>query len=125
MSTYSRNKGKQHERDLAEWMSRVSGTKYRRVPMSGALHLDWPGDVMKIGREDSVFDGVLPEAKNCNQISVPKWIGQTEGSALDAGLSRWFICFRYQAKHYYILPGNYFEELIKKARQEAEPKTQD
>lgn len=114
MSNYANKKGKVGELELAKWMEKVSGVHYRRVPMSGALHQDFPFDVMKIGSQDSVFDGIGNENKNTKQLAVKDWINQSEVAADDASVRDWFIRFALHGtnKNYFILPESYFEKLI-------------
>jgi len=109
----AREKGKRGERELALWMEQMSGCKYRRVPMSGALHGSWDGDVAKIGQEPSVFDGILPEAKNTKSLSVKEWLKQCNKAVADANMNKFFIYFLVQGEPYFILNRRYMEKLVK------------
>jgi len=113
----ARDKGKKGERFIAELLTRLSGVKYRRTPLSGGLRLEFPFDVLKIGNEPSRFDGVGIEVKNTANLSIPDWIRQIKGECEDAGYasfsSKWCIAFRHKTEWYFLLNQNYFEHLNK------------
>ena len=111
---YQKAKGKIQERNLAEWMTKISGVRYRRTPLSGGLHLDFPGDAMKVEQKESIFDRVLPEAKWQKNLSVKEWIKQQETALKDTEWKYFFIMFRYMGKDYFILNKEWMENLCLK-----------
>lgn len=115
-------KGKRGERELAEWMTKISGVKYGRTPASGAYHLDFAFDVYKRENKPSIFDGVGNENKNTKNLRVGDWIKQIETAMADyIGASevispRWFIRFKHKGKAYFILPEFYLSELYEQIK---------
>ncbi len=111
----AKEKGKRAERELAELMTKLSGVKYVRVPMSGALHQTFPFDCMKIGQQESIFDGIGNECKNTEKILVPDWIQQLKIACEDAGMStqfsKMFIAFKHKGEFWFLLNQRYFEHL--------------
>lgn len=110
-------KGKQAEREAAEIISKLAGKKYRRVPMSGALHLDLPFDLMKMEQGESIFDNVGIEVKNQKRLDIPDWIEQIKIACEDAGMPfpKWFIMFKRKGEFYFVLNRKFFEWLCEKA----------
>ena len=109
----ARAKGKQFERDVAEFITNWTNVKFRRTPCSGGIRGVFPGDIMKMEQKPTIFDDVLLEMKDQNQISMPTWIKQTESEAIDANLTKWLIFFKHKGKIYVTLPMPYLEKLIK------------
>ena len=119
----ARDKGKNAERELAEIFGRLSGVKYRRVPMSGALHGFMDFDIMKAESVQSVFDGIGIECKNHKKLSVPEWIEQIDVATKDAGIpfGRWLIAFKHKGRFYYILNQQLFDDLFLAKKKAAFP----
>lgn len=115
----AKEKGKRFERELADWMTKITNCKWNRTPMSGALHQNFPFDCIKTERnKETIFDNVGNEAKNTKEIRMKEWIDQIEIAYEDYlqmpyGLEEWFICFRYKGKMYFTIPKYYFEKLLK------------
>jgi Holliday junction resolvase len=110
-----RQKGKQLEREVAEWVSRITGVKYRRTPNSGAIRqVDlFAGDIMKIElNKATVLDECVIECKNCKTLSVPSWLKQVESECEDAQRKHFVIFFKNRGKLYTILPIDYLEKLL-------------
>src|SRR3990167_8673305 len=105
----SNRKGKNGEREMAEFITRITGVKYRRVPMSGAIHEYNPWDLMKTDKKSSVLDGVGIEVKNSEILHPKDWIDQCEVSSSDADqiIPRWVLCFKYKHKWYFTVPQPY------------------
>lgn len=118
---YRRQKGQKAERLLADWLEKVTGVKHRRVPMSGALHVDFPFDVMKMEQSPTVFDGVGNESKWHKRLKIGDWISQIEVATEDAGYGhdRWFVWFMYKsdnhdkAKPYFLVSKELMEHLLR------------
>lgn len=110
-------KGKKAELEVAELLTKLSGVKFRRVPLSGAIHQDFPFDLMKIGSQPSIFDGVGIEVKHQKTLKIPTWIKQIKEACEDAGFpfitAKWFIAFKWKGEWYFILNQNYFTHLHK------------
>ena len=111
---YQRAKGKIFERELAEWFSQITKTKWRRTPLSGGLCMDFPGDIMKIGNFPTILDNILIEAKFQKKLSIGSWIKQTEEETKDADLKRWLLFFKKMGKIYVVMDIDHFEKWIKK-----------
>jgi Holliday junction resolvase len=114
MKINSKQKGNRYERLISELFTEISGVKYRRVPMSGAIRYSLPGDIMKDEQKESCFDDILIELKNRKTLSIPAWIKESEDEMLDAGWKRFILVFRYNAKNYFILNEDLFKKVFKK-----------
>lgn len=113
-------KGKRFEREVAEYFSNLTGAKYRRTPLSGGLRFDFPSDLIKTDKKDSVLDGFIIEAKDQAILKMPEWVKQCEGELIDADLSKFVMVIKVKGSMYFVLNQKGIESLIKKARYNTE-----
>ena len=109
-------KGKQFEREIAELLTQISGIRYRRTPMSGALRIDFPGDVMKMEQKPSVFDGILLEMKNHKSLKVPAWIEECKSEMEDASQSSFLLVMKIKGEKYFLMNERLFTKTFKKIK---------
>ena len=108
-------KGKNGEREIANWLSNITNKKWQRVPCSGGLFTsrgatDFKGDVYC---EDPAFSDIVVEVKNyktevtindltTNKSSFWGWLTQTR---VEAGNSPWILFFKSKGKWFMICDG--------------------
>ena len=127
ISRANNRKGKVYERHVAEYLTKITGVPYRRTPASGALS-GLKFDVMKIGQQPSILDGVGVEAKDWAKITsstILDWIKQCENAASDMNYRKWVIMFDWQGSDYFILNERYFTDLVESQRALNDLSTQD
>lgn len=111
---YALKKGHNWERFIAKELSRILNNNYRRVPMSGAIHYAFEGDIMKLGNKPSIIDNHIIECKDCKTILMPQWIKQTEEESVRADVKKWLIFFKHNGKGFVVQPLNQYSNLIAK-----------
>src|SRR3990167_6356278 len=110
----AKQKGNQFEREISDWISNLTGVRYRRTPNSGAMRMDFPFDLQKVEQKPSPLDGVGIECKDQKTLAIPAWIKQIEGECIDAGKNpnKWFLIFNIRGKRYVVLPQDYYGHLL-------------
>jgi len=99
---YNKAKGMMFQREVAEYLTKITGVLWKSTPRSGAYRQDWPGDIVKVGREPTKYDNTLIECKNHKTLHIGKWIEETKQEMIDGDKTKWILFFRLKAKIYKI-----------------------
>ena len=121
MLKYSLRKGHLFERQIAKELSRILDNNFRRVPMSGAIHYHFEGDIMKLGNKPSIIDNTILECKDRKTIKMAQWIRQVEEESRRANVRKWLLFFKVDGKARVVLNLDHFQELLKKAQSNEYP----
>jgi len=116
MIRYALKKGHNYERFIAKELSRILDNNFRRVPMSGAIHYHFEGDIMKLGNRPSIVDNTILECKDCRTILMPQWIKQVKEESQRADVRKWLLFFKHNGESFVVSPLNQFQEILKTAQ---------
>lgn len=113
----AKNKGAAWQKEIAEFVSRITEIPYNQQDDNCLIHAREMGlsgvDVILRGKARELFPYDI-ECKNCNNISLPEWIRQAENNCTE--LNNWLLFIKspaVTAKKIVVLSLSKFEEIMR------------